>query len=75
VDGSFREHDLAGGFMPALRRVLEGETQGPAEQPAAGFAETVAVMEKSALRPSIDRVRTSENSHFIAARVRLQREH
>ncbi len=50
------QRDLAEGFEPALRRVLEGETQGPGGQPASAFADTVAAMENSARRrPSIER--------------------
>jgi uncharacterized protein (DUF1800 family) len=50
------ERDLAEGFEPSLRRVLEGEQGGPSGQPASAFAETVAVMEESAARrPSIER--------------------
>ena len=50
------QRDLAEGFEPSLRRVLEGETQGPGGQPASAFADTVAAMEDSARRrPSIER--------------------
>ncbi len=50
------QRDLAEGFEPALRRVLEGEAQGPGGQPAAAFADTVAAMLESARRrPSIER--------------------
>src|SRR4051812_956091 len=48
--------DLAGGFEPAVRRILDGEATGPGGQPAESFAETTAAMEDSARRrPSIER--------------------
>ena len=51
------QRDLAEGFEPSLRRVLDGETQGPGGQPASEFDETVAAMEDSARRrPSMERV-------------------
>jgi len=51
------QRDLDDGFEPSLRRFLDGEAQGPSGQPAAEFAETVAVMEQSAeRRPSMERV-------------------
>ena len=49
--------DVREGFEPSIRRVLQGESQGPAGQPAAEFVETVAAMEDSATRrPSLERV-------------------
>jgi uncharacterized protein (DUF1800 family) len=50
------ERDLAEGFKPSIRRVLEGDSRGPGGQPASAFAEVVAAMEDSARRrPSIER--------------------
>jgi Protein of unknown function (DUF1800) len=50
------ERDLAEGFEPSIRRVLEGDSVGPGGQPASDFAETVTAMEGSARRrPSIER--------------------
>ena len=51
------ERDLTEGFEPSLRRILDGETQGPSGQPASEFADTIAAMEESAQRrPSMERV-------------------
>jgi uncharacterized protein (DUF1800 family) len=50
------QRDLREGFEPSIRRVLDGESQGPDGRPAAEFAETVATMEDSARRrPSMER--------------------
>jgi uncharacterized protein (DUF1800 family) len=50
------QRDVAEGFEPSIRRVLDGETHGPGGQPASAFAETVTAMEDSARRrPSIER--------------------
>ena len=51
------QRDLNDGFEPSLRRILEGEAQGPSGQPSSEFADTVAAMEESAQRrPSMVRV-------------------
>ena len=51
------QRDLNDGFEPSLRRILEGEAQGPSGQPSSEFADTVAAMEESAQRrPSMERV-------------------
>ncbi len=51
------QRDLNDGFEPSLRRILDGEAQGPSGQPASEFADTVAAMEESAQRrPSMERV-------------------
>jgi uncharacterized protein (DUF1800 family) len=50
------QRDLAEGLEPSLRRILDGEPQGPGGQVASAFADTVAAMEESARRrPSIER--------------------
>jgi uncharacterized protein (DUF1800 family) len=50
------ERDLRDGHEPSIRRVLQGEQQGPGGQPAALFAATVATMQESfARRPSMER--------------------
>ena len=51
------QRDLNDGFDESMRRVLEGDSQGPGGQPAPEFAATVAAMEESAhRRPSMARV-------------------
>lgn len=51
------ERDLAEGFEPSIRRVLESDSVGPGGQPASDFAEIVAAMEDSARRrPSLERL-------------------
>jgi len=51
------ERDLREGFEPSLRRILDGEAQGPSGQSASEFDGTIAVMEESARRrPSMERV-------------------
>ncbi|HZW33065.1 MAG TPA: DUF1800 family protein [Isosphaeraceae bacterium] len=51
------QRDVREGFEPSMRRILDGEPQGPGGQPAAEFAETVTAMEESARRrPSIERI-------------------
>jgi len=51
------QRDLNEGFESSLRRILDGEAQGPSGQPAPEFADTVAAMEESAeRRPSLERV-------------------
>jgi len=51
------ERDLHEGFEPSLRRILDGEPQGPGGQSASEFDGTTAVMEESARRrPSMERV-------------------
>lgn len=51
------QRDRNDGFEPSLRRILDGETQGPSGQPASEFADIVATMEESAeRRPSLERV-------------------
>jgi uncharacterized protein (DUF1800 family) len=50
------QRDLNDGFESSLRRILDGEAQGPSGQPASEFADTVAAMEESAeRRPSMER--------------------
>ncbi|MFI5461020.1 MAG: DUF1800 family protein [Isosphaerales bacterium] len=51
------ERDLREGFESALRRILDGELQGPSGQSVSEYDGIVAVMEESAQRrPSIERV-------------------
>jgi uncharacterized protein (DUF1800 family) len=51
------QRDLNDGFETSLRRILDGEAQGPSGQPAHEFADNVATMEESAQRrPSLERV-------------------
>ncbi len=51
------ERDLREGFEPSLRRILDGEPQGPSGQSASDFDGPTAVMEESARRrPSMERV-------------------
>jgi uncharacterized protein (DUF1800 family) len=51
------QRDVREGYEPSLRRILDGEPQGPGGQPAAEFADTVAAMEDSARRrPSMERL-------------------
>ena len=50
--------DVAEGFEPSVRRVLDGESHGPDGRPAAEFAEIADAMVASARRePDIERVR------------------
>jgi uncharacterized protein (DUF1800 family) len=50
------QRDVAEGFEPSLRRILDGESHGPDGQPASAFAATVQAIEDSAQRrPSIER--------------------
>jgi hypothetical protein len=42
------ERDLTEGFEASLRRILDGDSQGPSGQPASEFADTIAAMEESA---------------------------
>jgi hypothetical protein len=50
------ERDLAEGFEPSIRRILDGDSVGPGGQPASVFTEIVAAMEDSERRrPSIER--------------------
>lgn len=50
------QRDLAEGLEPSLRRILDGEPQGPGGQVASAFTEIVTAMEDSARRrPSIER--------------------
>ena len=49
--------DVAEGFEPSVRRVLDGESHGPDGRPAAEFAEIALAMVASARRePDIERV-------------------
>jgi hypothetical protein len=49
--------DRKDGFEASLRRILDGEPQGPNGRPASEFAATIAAMEDSAeRRPSMERV-------------------
>jgi len=51
------QRDVSDGFETSLRRVLDGEPQGPDGQPAADFADTVEAMRQSFLRrPAMSRV-------------------
>jgi uncharacterized protein (DUF1800 family) len=48
--------DVADGYEPSLRRVLDGEAHGPSGLPASEFEDNVAAMEASAeRRPSLER--------------------
>ena len=65
------ERDLTEGFEPSLRRILDGESQGPSGQPASEFADTIAAMEESARRrPSmeLDEVRAEAAADLEAER-------
>jgi uncharacterized protein (DUF1800 family) len=49
--------DLADGYEPSLKRVLDGETHGPDGRPGRDFEELAAIMEGDARRqPTIERV-------------------
>ena len=70
--------DVAEGFEPSVRRVLDGESHGPDGRPAAEFAEIVQAMVASARRePDIERVqylwlfRLIFTPHALAERMTL----
>ena len=70
--------DVAEGFEPSVRRVLDGESHGPDGRPAAEFAEIVQAMVASARRePNIERVqylwlfRLIFTPHALAERMTL----
>jgi uncharacterized protein (DUF1800 family) len=51
------QRDVADGYEASLRRVLEGEAQGPDGRPAREFEELAALMEEDARRqPTVERV-------------------